>query len=400
MKKKKENNVVKFLIIFTTICIIVFCIVFMIKLYESQMDDVTKEVTYTNHEITTEAKAYILLDETVVDYDETLSFVPLATSNERVLKGSILGIYKNDTYDENLIKLNELDSEINEKLATLTSVYSSDVSIIENKINDLVKSSDELESIIDISNYKLQLDKLLYEKALTISSLTPSGDEITELIDERNTFYDAMNNTSDNVKSPLSGIVVYENDGLENEYTIDNIKSVEKIEEMITEYDSLESNNFGVKIVDNYSSYIVIKDDKENDKYALVGYYYDIELIDLAVTLRAELVDKISTTTENYYIFNPTNNIESFIDKRVMNVKVIFETLEAFEVENTSIYSKNGINYVKIYSLNEYIEIPVNTLLRLNEVSYVENYTTDELTELGITSSRNLIVYDRVMIEP
>lgn len=400
MKKKKQNEVLKFLIIFTIVGLMVFCTTFMLKLYKEQMDDETKEVIYTEYEITTEAKGYVILNENVVNYDQNLRFVPLATPNLRILKGSFLGVYKNSEYDEKLKKLGKLDDEINQKLLTLTEEYSNDVAIIQSKIDAIVKESGKIEGIIGLSNYKLQLDELLYEKALTIAKLTPSGDEVTKLIDERNMFYEAMNNTGKNIKSPVSGVVVYQNDGLENKYNLHQIKDIDNIEKMIEEYNTNTNMQFGVKIVDNYESYIVIKDDKSNDKYANVGYYYDIEMIDLSAKLRAQLVDKISTTTENYYVFKSTNNIEKYVDKRVINLKIIFKKLEAFEVSNESIYEKDEINYIKIHSLNEYVEIPIKLEFKLSDISYINNYTQEEKKQRKIQEKRDLLMYDRVVLAP
>ena len=398
----KKN--VRLLVILKIILVIIAISLLIISIYflnSNKIDNKTVEAVRAEYKITTDTKAYIILNETIIDLDKNLSFVPLAISKERITKNGVIGIYKDENYDNNLVKLNNMDDNIKEKLAKVESVYSTDITTIENKIEESIKEFKTKGSVIEFSNYKNKLDDFVYDKALTKSKLTPSGSEITKLIEERDLFYDSMNNTSKNVKSNVSGVVVYENDGIENLYSMDTLSNnIDNIEDMIKEYSKIKSNNFGVKIVDNYKSYLIIKDNKENDKYAKIGLYYDIELIDLNKIIRVKLLNKISNENVNYYIFESTNGIENYVDLRSMNISINFKTLNAFPISNEAIYYKNEIAYVKIFSLNEYIEIPVKILLNLNNISYVDNYTKTEKQEKNILETRKLLQYDRIVNKP
>ena len=400
---RKKNNV-KLLIILKIVLILIVIssiLVGIIFFNNSKIDNKTVEAVKSEYQITTDSKAYIILNETIINLDESLSFIPIAVSKERITKNGVIGIYKDDNYDKNLIKLNNMDKNIKEKLSSVESMYSADIRTIEDKIQESIKNFKVHDWIIEFSNHKDKLDSLVYDKALTKSKLTPSGSEITKLIEERELFYESMNKTSNNVKSNISGVVVYENDGFENIYNIDELVSnIDNIEKMIGEYSKSKNNSFGVKIVDNYKSYLIIKDDKENDKYSNVGLYYDIELTNLDKMLRAKLLNKISTEDTSYYIFESTNGIENYIDLRSIDVSIKFKTINAFPISNDCIYYKDKIAYIKILSLNEYIEIPVKVLLSLNNISYVDNYTKKEKKDNNILETRNLLQYDRIVLKP
>ena len=401
MNKNKINKLEILVLRVIGISAILGCFICIAVIINNSNTEKQLEVARINeYKITTDSKAYIMLDEKVIDIDSSLDFVPLAISKERVIKDSIIGVFKDKKYNENLEKLNEIDLKISEKLSEVENIYSTDVVIIENKIENIIKNKKNIKSTIEMIEYNNELNKLLYEKALTVSKLSPNGSNITNLINERDLFYNAMNNSMVNsVKTPLSGVIVYEKDGLENKYNVGNLKKdINKIEEMMKEYSKDTNNSFGVKIVNNYESYLIVKDTKENDKHAKEGLYYDIELIDLNVTLRAKLENKIATEALNYYIFKVTNGIEKYIDLRTINVSVVFKKIEAFPVSNEAIYYKDGIAYIKIFSLNEYIEIPVKSILTLNDISYVENYSKNEKEQLKLEQKRNLLMYDRIVI--
>ncbi len=393
--KNKDNSSLKILM---PACLIMFILSAGLIYNSFKENEKTEEAISTIYKIGSELTGYAVYDETLLDYNKEEALVPVAQSEKRVIKNSIVAIYKNEEYETNLLRLEELDNAINDKLSALEETYSNDILIIEGQIQDAVDKSVTSNSYIDILDYKSKLDEYVYNKALTISSQSPSGSEITTLINEREDFRQAMNQSTNNVKAPLSGLVLYTVDGLENKFSVTEEINENYIEDIINEYNKEIVNHFGIKIVNNYEAYVVMKDTKENDVYATEGLYYDIELLDLDVTTRAKLEKKITTDENNYYIFKFINDIEDIVNLRKINLKVVFKKVEGFEVANSAITTINGVDYIKILSLNEYIDIPVKRLATLETISFVTNYSKTEKEELGIEETRNLLLYDRIII--
>lgn len=395
----KNTNFVKNNIYIIIVILLVIGISFLVIWYKREQDAKVSETNNGKYEIYTEAKGYVLNKETLVDYNKNETLIPIAESEKRITINSVIGIYKNEEYDKGLAELAIMDEEINKKLQLLPEIYSNEVISIDKEIDGITKQIKSVSSYIQMGDYKTKLDNLTYKKALTVSSLTPSGDDVKSLILKRDEYKQNMNKSSNNVKAPISGVIIYENDGLENKFDINDVSqlSQEKIEQIFTEYNKVQEETFGIKIIDNYESYIVIKENKENDKYVIEGKTYTIELLDKNSKIKGLLVEKISNDKSNYCIFKISNNIEEIVDLRKTDIKVIWKELTGLVVSNSSIKTVNGIDYVTVLSLNKYIDIPVKTLLKLDNQSLVINYTDAEKTELNLTETLNLNVYDRVV---
>ncbi|MEG1142622.1 MAG: HlyD family efflux transporter periplasmic adaptor subunit, partial [Clostridia bacterium] len=276
---------------------------------------VTKEkidvVTACKHQISIQDKAYILSNETVANYDKNKVLMPISEDLKRVSKGDIIGVYKNADYDLKQKNISEMDSEIKSKLMLNTNVYSNEIIEIENKIHQIITKIDTTSSYIKMNDYKNKLDELAYRKAIAISSLTPNGDEIKKLINKRDEYVKSIKNVSDNLKAVTSGVVVYKLDNLENKFNI-NDYSINNIKSIIETYDKINDTNFGVKIVDNYNSKIMVKttDTKNINK----NYEYEVLLVDENYTTTAVLEEIIKDNENNYLIFNIKNGLENIIN--------------------------------------------------------------------------------------
>lgn len=399
MYNKKVTTSIKKNIIFIILVIIVIIISIFVIWYKKEQDIKVAETNRGNFEIYTETKAYVLNKETVVDYNKNETLIPIAESEKRITIGSIIGIYKNAEYDKGLAELKKMDEEINQKLELLPEVYSNEVISIDKEIDEITKKIKNVSSYIEMGDYKSKLDSLAYNKALTVSGLTPSGNDVKTLILKRDQYKESMNKSSNNVKAPISGIIIYKTDGLENKFETKGLDKLpaNAIDQIIDEYDKTREESFEIKIVDNYESYLIIKEDKTNDKYITEGRVYTMELLDKHSKIKGTLIKKIVTDKYNYCIFKVTNNIEEIVDIRKTDVKVIWKQLTGYVVNNTSLKTVNNIDYVTILSLNKYIDIPVKNLLRLENISLVDNYTKNEKTDLNLSETRTLEIYDRVV---
>lgn len=375
---------------------IVICAIFFVMWYKKEKDVIITEAKTGSYEIYTETKAYMVVNENVVQYDKANTLIPIAQSEKRITNGSVIGIYINEEYSNNLLKLEELDRQINNKIKLLPEIFSTDVLAIDKEIDEVTKEINSSGSYIYMNDFKTKLDNLAYKKALTVSSLTPSGTEVKNLILEREKFKNSMNKSALNVRANVSGILMYKVDGLENKYNLDIITE-EKISNIILDYSKESDENFGIKIVDNYEGYLIIKEDKSNDKYIVEGRNYQIKLLDKDSSIIGNLAKKISKDNLNYCIFKINNGVENIAGLRKTDVKIVWKDIEGLIVNNSSIKTINNIDYVTILSLNKYIEIPVKTMIKLEKYSVVKNYSEKEKEELSISSSRELVIYDRVV---
>ncbi len=399
LENNKISKKVKIIIYVVILILFITAITLLVLWYKNEKDVKVSETNSGKYEIYTETKGYIINNETVVEYNKEDTLIPISESQKRITINSVIGIYKNQEYDNGLAELAIMDEQINNKLKLLPQIYSNDVILIDREIDSITNQIRNISSYIQMVDFKTKLDKLTYNKALTVTSLTPSGSEVKSLILARDEYKQKMNKSANNVKAPISGVIIYENDGLENKFKQENIDEIseEKIEEIIAEYNKTPEDVFGIKIVDNYESYLIMKEDKVNDKYIVEGRTYSIELLDKDSEINGLLIKKISKEKHNYCIFKISNNIEEIVNLRKTNIKVIWKTLKGLVVSNSSIKTLNNIDYVTILSLNKYIDIPVVTLIKLDNTSLVRNYTKEEKNNLNITGTMNLDIYDRAV---
>ena len=393
---KKQNIIQKFFIGLFFIIIIIVIIIVMIN--RKKIDNEVYEAIKSEYEIYCESKAYIINNEEVVNYDKNSTIITLAEASKRIAVNDVIALYKTSEYDNNQEKIKSLDEQINNKLESLSVTYSNEIVQVENEINDIIQEIKNTSSYIKINEYKSKLDQLAYKKAKIAASLNPSGTEVLSLISEREAFKENTNNSLSNIKAPISGVVIYKLDGLENKFDAENL-DITKIKEIKKSYDNKQEEILGIKIVDNFESYIIVKEDISKQGYMKEGYNYIVELLEKDTSLKAQLVKIITSDEEDevYCVLRMTNGIENIVDLRTTDVKVIWKQYTGFWVNNTSITKEGDISYVTILSLNKHIKIPVKIIAENENNTLVQNYTKAEIEQLGIERERSLILYDRIL---
>ena len=393
---KKSKKVTRFLVGIT--CLVILLVLGFVILQRMKIESKLYDALTSEYQVYTEARAYILNSESSIDYKKDETIVTLAEENKRIAVGDVIAMYKTKEYDSNTQKLAEMDSEINKKISALPTIYSAEIIQVENEINYIIQKIKNTASIIEINEYKSKLNDLAYKKAKIVASLSASGPEILKIIQNRDDFYAKINTSSDNIKTNKSGIVVYKVDGLEGKYSSKDLtkETIKKIKE---DFDKASDQTFGIKIVDNFESYIIVEEENTKRKYMKEGSSYTIELIDKDTSIRGTL-NKIIEDEDNkkvICVFRITNGIENFVDLRATDVKVIWKRYTGFWINSSSMFKESDIDYVKILSLNEYIDIPVKVIAEIDDKKLVNNYTKSELQELEIERKRSLLLYDRVV---
>ena len=390
-----------------TIITIVICIIIVTSiLIYNKFFNSKKTYTVVNGSVekVSDTYIYVLKEENVIEIDDSVVAVPVVEQDKRAAKNEVVAVYKNDNYEKYQSEISTLDREIQTLVNDLPSVYSNDISSIDSQISLLIKEAQNETSYVKMQEYKNKVNELLYKKITILGELSPTGSKIRELIEQRAKLDQDSKNSSNNIKAPISGLVTYKIDGLENLINYNEILNydVEKLDEIINKYSSNNTNNFGIKIVDNFKCYYLVKEaENENTQYIKEGQKYQIKLMDKNSndSNTAILEKSINSNGYTYNIFSIENSVSDVLDVRETGAEIIWTKKDGLVVSLDAVVNKNGINYVTLVTGGEYIDIPIKVVISNDTVCIAENYTKEELEELGITSNAVLERYDQLLIE-
>jgi hypothetical protein len=413
MKIKKEEDVLKNkkkiknrnkTIILTLIFVILMFGIF--KLYEHFFKSQLTYIIVNGYvEKTSDTQGIAIKKETILDIDKMNVTVPIIEQDKRTAKGEIVAIYKTKKYEDYLLKIEEMDKEIQTVIKDLPTVYSNEVAYIDNQISALSKEINGINSYIKMQEYKNKIDNLLYKKIITLGEISPAGSKIKELVESRKEFEEDSKISSDSLRSTAAGLVTYKTDGLENEVNIDNILnySDKEIEKIIEKYGQNTENNYGIKIIDNYMAYIIIKEPIGlNDSYIKEGREYTLKLIDKEnINITGSLIKNIKNETNNYCIFKIKNGIENIIDSRIINLEVIWTKTKGMAILTEAIRkdTSEAYDYITIIKGGQYIKIPIEIKISSDSICIIENISKERRKELNITNTDTFSLYDQVVIQ-
>ena len=390
--------------IFITLVILLFVVGFIV--YKFVFNEKVQYTVVSGYvEKVSENQGLVILDEEVVNTQNDSAIIPIIEEGKRASKDEVVAKYKNAEYDEYLNKINDMDKQIETLIKDLPVSYSSDVSAIDQEISKLSVESMKITSYIKMQEYKKQIDELSKKKVTLLSELSPSGSKIRELTEQRQKYEDASNNLGSNIKSSVGGIVSYKVDSLENSINIDNVlnSSIQDIENYYLSYLQNNVSNFGIKMINNYEAYVVVKEARgENDEYISLNKRYKLRLVDNNYEeITGQVVVFLQDEQYNYVIFKVTDNIEKIYADRLISFEVVWKRVEdlAIPVKALKYNELKDYYYVIALKYGEYIELPVKLKISSDTVAIVSKYTSEEKEELSIDSKYDIKLYDRIVIE-
>ncbi|MDO4282133.1 MAG: HlyD family efflux transporter periplasmic adaptor subunit [Clostridia bacterium] len=389
------------------VTIMIFAILLSIFIYRKYLNVKTTYTVVNGYiEKTTDSVGIVLKNEKVLELNNTEVAIPIVEQNKRVAKGETIAIYKNERYDEYLKTIEELDKSIQSLILDLPASYSNDVSSIDAQITNLAKEARKETSYIKMQEYKTKIDELAYKKVIILGERSPEGSKVRELIEEREVVEkNSLSAETDNIIAPVSGVATYKIDNLENFVNVEDILNfdIEKLEDIISKYKENNASNFGIKIVDNYQAYILIKEEKDkNSEYITIGKSYTLKFGEKDVdSITAKLVKSIEGNEYNYNIFQLNNGIEELVDLRTISTEVVWKKVSGMAVPKTAIQrnEEKGYSYVTLVYGTQYIEVPIKVSIESDNVCIVENLSKEEKEKLGITTTFILELYDKLLIE-
>lgn len=351
----------------------------------------------------TEAQGLILKEEQVVDVKNENAIIPLIEQGTRVRKTESIAIYKDEKYQEYINKINDLDKQIETLIKDLPDVYSNDISYIESQIEYISKQARKTSSYIKMQEYKTKADELSNKKVKLLGELSPKGSKVRELIENRTKIEDSYINSSDNVKANISGCVTYKLDGMENTVDISKVLSFQKndLDDLFSKYNGNLSNDFGVKIVNNFISYIAVK--TPSNEFMKEGNGYIISFSDKTEIKENVTLVKVIDIDENtkYCIFKLSNGIENLIDSRIENIEITWTKKSglAIPLSSINIINNSNIGEVTIIKNGDYLNVPLKIVLSNDNMAIVDNLTDEERKQNNIDNTSKIEIFDQVIIK-
>lgn len=402
------KKVIDFLKSNIRIIIILMIILVFVVVYKSK-DVFTHKTIYTvvngDLENLTESNLYLLKSETLIDYDNTQSITSLVDQGKRASKYEAIATYQNESYEDYQNQIAQIDKQIQTLIKDLPENHSADITNIENKILKYATEVQGITSYSKIQEYKTKLDELAYKKITILANSSPENSAIRDLVSQREELV-KLSKTSDNtIYTEKAGIVTYKLDGLESVVDFSKIRNytAQELDDIINKYDSSANNEFGVKIVDNFDAYLLVKTKSgEYNEYIKEGRTYNIRVADLEnTTLKAKLVKNIQESDYNYSIFEVQNEIDGLVDYRKLSCEVIWNTINGMAVPLNAVYHDDEQNYdyvLMVYG-TDYKRVAINIKAKSDSIAIVENVDKSVAEKLGLDTRFTLEIYDELIIE-
>ena len=400
MKKKT-----KIYIIVTSI-FLVYAIVLLIKLVSKPTDTfIVEQGKIYKEESQT---GYILRDEQVVESEITDGkIVQLKTEGKKVANGEAIYRLALENEDELNSKIAELDTKIQEALENESTLFSSDIKLLENQIEEKLDNIHENADLKQIEQYKKDISNAMIKKARIAGSLTPNGSYVKQLTDERTNYENQVNSNSQYVYSTKSGIISYKVDNLESKLTIGDFGYLNKefLDSLnLKSGQIIASNSSKAKIIGNFECYITCISKTDEAKNAEVGNTLKIRL-PTSEEIPVEIVYKSDEGKNGTLIvFKLKQAVESLINYRKISFDIIWWSDSGIKVPNKAIQYEGNLAYVIRNRAGYEEKIYVKVLRQNDNYAIVENYSTAELQEAGYDSNtfenkKSISLYDEIMIK-
>lgn len=338
------------------------------------------------------AEGYIIRDEKKVQGNNYKNgIVQIKAEGEKCAKDENIFRYYSTGEDELIQKIQELDEKIDEAQKNdTTSILPGDIKLLDEEIELRLKEISKNNNIQKIAEYKKEIENYITKKTNIVGENSKAGSYLNNLIQERKNYENQLNSGSEYIKAPMSGVVSYKVDGLEEVLTPDDFSSYNRsfLEGLnLKTGQTVATNTECGKVVNNYVCYIatIIKKDQ----------LHDIEQGD-KLNLRLSNGDEISSSVENVMeqtdddvlvVFKISKDVEKLISNRKISFDIIFWQYSGYKVPNTAIIKENDLAYVVRNRAGYLTRVLVKVEKENDSYSIIDNYSSDELKEMGYNSS-------------
>ena len=338
---KKKLGLVAFVVTSIYICYTIFLLI----------KQPTKTFTIEEGEVYQEETdvGYIIREEQVVKGENySNGMEKIKTEGEKAAKGESIFRYYSKNEEKLKQQIADLDGKIQDVMASETGIYSSDMKIIENQIDEKIEEIRDIGDVSKLNEYKKEVDELVTKKAKIAGDLSPKGSYLNQLISERSKYEKELNSGAEYIKAAESGIVSYRVDGLEDKLTPNNFSELSK--EFLENLDLktgkiIATNEESGKIINAFSCYIAVISTSEDAKNAEVGNKIKVRLSN-NVEIDAEIVHLAKQNdNETLIVFKFKNQISELTSYRKISCNLIWWEYKGLKVPNQAIVNENGLDY-------------------------------------------------------
>lgn len=388
--KRKKNKIKIVLVSILVVLIIAYATYAAWQLFAHPTDVFLVEEGSISEE--QRAEGYIIRNETKVQGNNYKNgIVQIKTEGEKCAKDENIFRYYSSGEDELVKKIQELDEKIDEaQKKDTTTILPSDIKLLDKEIDLRLAEISKNNDIQKISEYKKEIENYITKKTNIVGENSQAGSYLSNLIQERKNYENQLNSGSEYLKAPMSGVVSYKVDGLEDVLTPDDFSSFNR-----SFFDSLNlktgqtiaTNTECGKVVNNYVCYIatILKKDQ----------LHDIKQ-GSSLKLRLSNGDEISSTVENLteqtnddvlVVFKISKDVGKLISNRKISFDIIFWQYSGYKVPNSAIIKENNLAYVIRNRAGYLTRVLVKVEKENENYSIIDNYSSDELKEMGYNSS-------------
>ena len=297
-----------------------------------------------------ETTGYIIRNEQVKKGENyTNGIYAIVSEGQRVAINEPIFRYYSSSEKEITTQINELNYKIQDLLeqeneSNSNSNTSADIKAIESQIEAKIENLSILNNYQEITEYKKNIDTLISKKIRFLGEITENK-EIKKLVKERNELENKLKNGSEYQKAPMSGIVSYRVDGLEETLSPDKFNTINEqyLESLDLKTNQIisASNECG-KIIDNFKCYIAVT---LNSKEAMEAKVNDTVKIRIANDdeENAKIIQINDESGKRTIIFQINKMTDALINHRKISIDVIWWDVSGLKVPNQALTQENGL---------------------------------------------------------
>lgn len=408
-KKIKNKKIIIYIVFFLILIYLIYAVYLLVK-------QPTDKVTVENGTLYLEETniGYIIRDEQVVKGNNYKNGMEqIKSEGEKTAKSDSIYRYYSKNEEELKSKISQLDNQIQETLKGQEENFSSyikisDVKMLENQLDEKIELLNDETDIAKITEYKKQISDLITKKAKLSGESSAAGSYLKQLYNQRAKLEQELNSGAEYIKAPVSGIVSYKVDGLEEVLTPNNFSTISKefLENLKLKTGQLIATNDECgKIIESSKCYIATISSSESAKNSTIGNNVKIRLsnnkiIDAKINYISQ-----ENEDETLIILEINKQISELANYRKISFDLIWWSSTGLKVPNKAIIEEDGLNYVVRNRAGYLDKILVEVKRKNDKYSIVSNYDTEDLKELGftnnqITSMKKISIYDELILNP
>lgn len=334
----------------------------------------------------------------------------IKNEGEKTAKGDSIYRYYSQNEDSLKKQIIELDEKIQEALKGQIEILSSDIKLsdiklLENQLDEKIQLLSKITDMSKITEYNKEISNIIMKKAKMTGELSAAGTYLKQLYNERTKLEEQLNSGAEYISAPVSGIVSYKVDGLEeilvpNDFSVLNKEMLENLN--LKTGQLIATNDECGKIIDTSYCYIATITNSKEAKNAELGDKVQVRLSNNNVI--GAKIDYISQENEEETLIVLTidREIKELANYRKISFDLIWWSESGLKVPNQAIVEQDGLNYVVRNRAGYLNKILVKIKKSNSNYSIVTNYGIEEFRKLGVSNSemRRVSIYDELILNP